>query len=233
MAKNIKWMKVDSVTGVSHMVALSQNGLTDPNLSGLTDGNFDWNDFEYGTCDDSVTADPSNFIIELTDEQWISDIQEKANYQLGNWKAEIYKAEKDLRNEQLGTYGESVYAAGAGYKYDAAVEFLNNGTANAGLTTEANIRGISVTALATKIKNNHEDFITKDAKIAGLRGMMYDRINAVAINTTSVTTALNSYAGIHTDEIIGTDPTGIGASTVEIRASYYQSYGFADRYRFL
>ena len=58
MAKNIKWMKVDSVTGVSHMVAVSQNGLTDPNLSGLTDGNFDRNDFEYGTCDYSVTADP-------------------------------------------------------------------------------------------------------------------------------------------------------------------------------
>ena len=226
-------MKVDSVTGVSHMVAVSQNGLTDPNLSGLTDGNFDWNDFEYGTCDDSVTADPSNFIIELTDEQWISDIQEKANYQLGNWKADIYRAEKELRNEEFGTYGESVYAAGAGYKYDAAVEFLNNGTANAGLTTEANLRGISVTALATKIKNNHEDFITKDAKIAGLRGMMYDRINAVAINTTSVTNAINSYLGIHTDEIIATEPTGIAGSSIEIRANYYNGSGFADRYRFL
>ena len=233
MAKNIKWMKVDSVTGISHMVALSENGLTDPDLSGLTSGGFDWNDFEYGTCDDSVTADPSNFIIEITDEQWISDIQEKANYQLGCWKAEIYKAEKDLRNEQLGTYGESAYAAGAGYKYDAAVEFLNNGTANAGLTTEANIRGISVTALATKIKNNHEDFVDKEAKIAGIRGMMTDRLDSVAINTTSVTTALNSYAGIHTDEIIATEPTGIAGSSIEIRASYYQPSGFGDRYRFL
>ena len=130
MAKNIKWMKVDSVTGISHMVAKSENGLMDPDLSGLTSGGFDWNDFEYGTCDDSVTADPSNFIIELTDEQWISDIQEKANYQLGCWKADIYKAEKDLRNEHLGTYGESAYAAGAGYKYDAAVELSGNQVAD-------------------------------------------------------------------------------------------------------
>ena len=226
-------MKVDSVTGVSHMVAKSENGLMAPNLSGLVDGNFDWNDFTYGTCDDSVTADPSNFIIELTDDQWISDIEEKGNYLLGNWKIELYQAEKELRNEEFGTYGESVYAAGSGYKYNVAVEFLNNGTANAGLTTEANLRGISVTALATKIKNNHEDFITKEAQIAGLRGMMYDRINAVAINTTSVTNAINSFVGLHTDEIIALDPTGMGASTVEIRAHYYNANGFADRYRFL
>ena len=90
-----------------------------------------------------------------------------------------------------------------------------------------------IDALADRLVALEEANRSKEAQIAGLRGMMYDRINAVAINTTSVTTALNSYAGIHTDEIIGTDPTGIGASTVEIRASYYQPYGFADRYRFL
>jgi len=41
MAKNIKWIKVDSVTGVSEATAKSKNGTVNPNLSGLTE-TFDW-----------------------------------------------------------------------------------------------------------------------------------------------------------------------------------------------
>ena len=41
MAKNIKWIKVDSVTGVSEATAKATNGAVNPNLSGLTE-TFDW-----------------------------------------------------------------------------------------------------------------------------------------------------------------------------------------------
>ena len=41
MAKNIKWIKVDSVTGVSEAITQPTNGAVNPNLSGLTP-TFDW-----------------------------------------------------------------------------------------------------------------------------------------------------------------------------------------------
>ena len=41
MAKNIKWIKVDSVTGVSQATTKPTNGSVHPNLSGLTQ-TFDW-----------------------------------------------------------------------------------------------------------------------------------------------------------------------------------------------
>ena len=135
---------------------------------------------------------------------------------------EVYDTEKSVRTDVLGTYGDTAYAAGAGYKYSAATAFLSNGTANAGLTTEANTRGVSVTVLANKIKDKHEEFITKDAQIAGLRGLLYDRIASIGSNSTSVSTALASYAGIHTSEVVGT------ATTFEV--PFYQPSGLADRF---
>ena len=41
MAKNIKWIKIDSVTGVSEAITPAKNGATNPNLSGLSQ-TFDW-----------------------------------------------------------------------------------------------------------------------------------------------------------------------------------------------
>ena len=44
MAKNIKWIKVDSVTGVSEAITQPANGSANPNLSGLTE-QFDWGQY--------------------------------------------------------------------------------------------------------------------------------------------------------------------------------------------
>ena len=76
MAKNIKWIKVDSVTGVSEANAKATNGSVNPNLSGLTE-TFDCGQYNYGTADDSVTVDPSNHIHEITDAEYITDITGK------------------------------------------------------------------------------------------------------------------------------------------------------------
>jgi len=134
-------------------------------------------------------------------------------------------AEKEVRKQQLSDYSDSVYASASGYKYDAATAFLSSATANAGLTTEANIRGISVTALANKIKTNHEAYITKDAQISGLRGLLYDRIANIGINSTSVTTALASHAGIHTNEVVGSATTAI--------VGFYNPVGLSNRFKAL
>ena len=231
MAKNIKWIKVDSVTGVSEANAKATNGAVNPNLSGLTE-QFDWGQYKYGTADDSVSANDSNHIHEITDAEYIADITGKIDEFVRIWKTVVYEQEIDLRKRELGTYADSVYASASGYKYDAAAAFISSATPNAGLTTEAFYRGTTVGTLAAKIKTNHEAYITKEAKIAGIRGLMYDRIDGIlaGIDTSTVTKALESYAGIHTSEKIG--ERTIGSDTEDVNVGYYNPSGLPDRYEF-
>mgnify|MGYP001194771280 CR=1 FL=1 len=233
MAKNIKWIKVDSVTGVSEANAKPTNGSVNPNLSGLTE-TFDWGQYKYGTADDSVTVDPSNHIHEITDGEWIVDIKGKIEEFVREWKTVVYEREIDLRKRELGTYADSVYASASGYKYEAATAFLSSATANAGLTTEAFYRGTTVNTVATKIKTNHEAYITKEAKIAGVRGLYSDRIDGIiaGIDTSTVAKALESYTGIHTEEKVGTKSTGIGTLTEDIFAPFYNPAELSTRYEY-
>jgi hypothetical protein len=231
MAKNIKWIKVDSVTGVSEANAKATNGSVNPNLSGLTE-QFDWGQYKYGTADDSVSTDDSNHIHEITDAEWITDITGKIDEHVRTWKTVVYEKELDLRKKELGTYADSVYASASGYKYDAAVAFISSATPNAGLTTEAFYRGTTVGTLAAKIKTNHEAYITKEAKISGVRGLLYDRIDGIlaGIDTSTVAKALESYAGIHTTEKIGERTAGI--TTEDVNVGYYNAYDLSERYEF-
>ena len=231
MAKNIKWIKVDSVTGVSEATTKATNGAVNPNLSGLSE-TFDWGQYKYGTADDSVTVDPSNHIHEITDAEWITDIYGKIDEFVRTSKIVVYEKEIDLRKKELGTYADSVYASASGYKYEAATAFISSATPNAGLTTEAFYRGTTVGTLAAKIKTNHEAYITKEAKIAGIRGLMYDRIDGIlaGIDTSTVAKALESYAGIHTSEKVG--ERTIGISTEDVNVGYYNPNDLSDRYEF-
>ena len=239
MAKQIKWMQVDDATQVSIAIAHPDTGPADPKLTDL-ESHFDMGEWRYGTCADSVTINTvsnDNNIFEISDADYIADIKSKIETRVRSWKEEVYEYEKEVRSEKLSTYHNTSYTAGAGYKYDAAVAFINNGTANAGLTTEANLRGISVTALANKIKTNHEEFIIKDAQISGLRGLLCDRIDSIGINTSSVATTLASYAGIHTTEIIATDINTMNPSdsdeTEDIHVGYYDPSGLSSRFDYI
>ncbi len=229
MAKNIKWIKVDSVTGVSEATTKAKNGAVHP--TGLN-ATFDWGQYYYGTADDSFSTDDSNNIHEITDGEWIADIKGKIEEFVRTWKTVVYENEVGLRKKELGTYADSVYASASGYKYEAATAFLSSATANAGLTTEAFYRGTTVNTVATKIKANHEAYITKDAKISGLRGLLFDRIDGIlaGIDTSTVAKALESYAGIHTEEKIGTRLTGIGTETADVEVGYYNPGGLIQRY---
>jgi len=231
MAKNIKWIKVDSVTGVSEAITKVTNGAVNPNLSGLTE-TFDWGQYHYGTADDSVTVDPSNHIHEITDGEWIADIRGKIDEFIREWKVVVYEREIDLRKKELGTYADSVYASASGYKYDAAVAFISSATPNAGLTTEAFYRGTTVGTLAAKIKTNHEAYLTKEAKIAGVRGLYSDRIDGIiaGIDTSTVAKALESYAGIHTSEKVGEITTAMG--TDDVNVGYYNPGDLSTRYEY-
>ena len=230
MAKNIKWIQVDADTQVSTAIAKTKAGATNPNLTDLVE-QFDWGQYKYGTCADSVTinsASNDNFIFEISDADYIADIKGKIEETVREWKVTVYEQEKELRKQQLSDYSDSVYASAAGYKYEAAKAFLSSATANAGLTTEATLRGVTVTVLANKIKTNHEAYITKDAQISGLRGKLYDRIASIGINSTSVATALASNAGIHTNETV----TNVGAGITH-EVGFYNPTGLSQRFEAL
>ena len=230
MAKNIKWIQVDADTQVSTAIAKTKAGATNPNLTDLVE-QFDWGQYKYGTCADSVTinsASNDNFIFEISDADYIADIKGKIEETVREWKVTVYEQEKELRKQQLGDYSDSVYASASGYKYEAAKAFLSSATANAGLTTEATLRGVTVTVLANKIKTNHEAYITKDAQISGLRGLLYDRIANIGINSTSVATALASNAGIHTNETV----TNVGAGITH-EVGFYNPSGLSNRFEAL
>ena len=230
MAKNIKWIQVDADTQVSTAIAKTKAGATNPNLTDLVE-QFDWGQYKYGTCADSVTinsASNDNFIFEISDADYIADIKGKIEETVREWKVTVYEQEKELRKQQLSDYSDSVYASASGYKYEAAKAFLSSATANAGLTTEATLRGVTVTVLANKIKTNHEAYITKDAQISGLRGLLYDRIASIGINSTSVATALASNAGIHTNETV----TNVGAGITH-EVGFYNPAGLSNRFEAL
>ena len=230
MAKNIKWIQVDADTQVSTAITKPRAGATNPNLTDLVE-QFDWGQYKYGTCADSVTinsASNDNFIFEISDADYIADIKGKIEETVREWKVTVYEQEKELRKQQLSGYSDSVYASASGYKYEAAKAFLSSATANAGLTTEATVRGVTVTVLANKIKTNHEAYITKDAQISGLRGLLYDRIANIGINSTSVTTALASHAGIHTNETV----TNVGAGITH-EVGFYNPSGLSNRFEAL
>ena len=230
MAKNIKWIQVDADTQVSTAIAKTKAGATNPNLTDLVE-QFDWGQYKYGTCADSVTinsASNDNFIFEISDADYIADIKGKIEETVREWKVTVYEQEKELRKQQLSDYSDSVYASASGYKYEAAKAFLSSATANAGLTTEATVRGVTVTVLANKIKTNHEAYITKDAQISGLRGLLYDRIANIGINSTSVATALASNAGIHTNETV----TNVGAGITH-EVGFYNPAGLSGRFEAL
>ena len=230
MAKNIKWIQVDAGTQVSVAIAKPREGAANPNLTDLVE-QFDWGQYRYGTCADSVTinsASNDNFIFEISDADYIADIKGKIEETVRDWKVTVYEQEKELRKQQLSGYSDSVYASASGYKYEAAKAFLSSATANAGLTTEATVRGVTVTVLANKIKTNHEAYITKDAQISGLRGLLYDRIANIGINSTSVATALASHAGIHTSETV----TNVGAGITH-EVGFYNPAGLSQRFEAL
>ena len=230
MAKNIKWIQVDAGTQVSVAIAKPREGATNPNLTDLVE-QFDWGQYKYGTVADSVTinsASNDNFIFEISNADYIADIKGKIEETVREWKVTVYEQEKELRKQQLSDYSDSVYASASGYKYEAAKAFLSSATANAGLTTEATVRGVTVTVLANKIKTNHEAYITKDAQISGLRGLLYDRIASIGINSTSVATALASNAGIHTNETV----TNVGAGITH-EVGFYNPAGLSQRFEAL
>lgn len=174
--KIFKFRQVDAKTGISVAIERPMEGPTNPALPGLTEIFDQYNYYKYAHVDDSAVADPDNFIFEITEAELTADVQGKVNEVLSAWKTQVYQNEKDLRQLVFGKYDDTATSSGI-YKYNEALKFVETGTASLDLTTEASTRGVTVEEIAERIIENHELFRVREAKIAGLRGKILDRLN--------------------------------------------------------
>ena len=221
--KIFKFRQVDAKTGISVAIERPMEGPTNPALPGLVEIFDEYNYYKYAHVDDSAVADPENFIFEITEEELTADIQGKVNNILATWKDLAYKNEKDLRQLLFGKYDDTATSSGI-YKYEEAKKFLADGTPSLDITTEASVRGVTETEIAEKIVENHEAFRVKEAKVAGLRGKIVDRLNAYTFDETD---ALGSWDElVKRMEVIGQREPGPGPNPgpepdLDVKVGYY------------
>lgn len=221
--KIFKFRQVDAKTGISVAIERPMEGPTNPTLPGLVEIFDEYNYYKYAHVDDSAVADPDNFIFEITEAELTADIQGKVNNTLAAWKTQVYQNEKDLRQLVFGKYDDTATSSGI-YKYNEALKYVETGTASLDLTTEAETRGVTVEDIADKIIENHEAFRVREAKIAGLRGKILDRLNGYTFDATD---ALGSWDElVKRTEVIGQREPAPGPNPgpepdLDVKVGYY------------
>jgi hypothetical protein len=221
--KLFKFRQVDAKTGISVAIEKPREGPTNPSLPGLTEIFDTYNYYKYASVDDTATPDPENFILEITEAELTVDVQGKVNNTLAAWKSQVYQNEKELRQLVFGKYDDTATSSGI-YKYNEAVKFLADGTPSLDITTEASVREVTETEIAEKIVVNHEAFRVKEAKIAGLRGKILDRLDAYTFDATD---ALGSWDELMKRmEVIGQREPGPGPNPgqepdLDVKVGYY------------
>lgn len=181
--KIFKFKKVDAKTGISVDIEKPREGPANPNLPGL-EVVFDFNNFHYATVNNTATPDPENYIFEITQEELDADIKSKTLQYLAEKKEEVYTQERELRHQLFGKYHDTASTAGV-YKYEQALAVLADPTVSAPeVEAEATAREVAVDVIAQRIVDNHLAFRVKEAKLAGLRGKITDRLDAFVFDDT-------------------------------------------------
>ena len=201
--KIFKFLPVDAKTGISVEIERPLEGPAKPNLSGMGEV-FYFGGWMYATVGNTAKANPENYIFEVTQE----DFDDAIAAEFANFKAsridDAYKEEKDIRAGLFGKYDDSAAVAGV-YKYEQAKALLADSTASAPeVEAEATARGIDAAVIAQRIVDNHEAFRLTEAKLAGLRGKIVDRLKGLSFDATD---ALGSWRElVERKEVIGTYP---------------------------
>jgi len=203
--KYFKFTQISADTGISWAIAQPVSGPSWPDIPGLEISNsiqLAHNSIYYlAQVSDEAIANPNNHMFELTPEEYAQELKTHVLHQLNQEKNNIYKEEKDFRDSVFSKYHETASIAGI-YKYQEALELLADENALAPqVRQEATIRGVSPSVMATRIKDNHESFRTKETKIAGIRGLIQDRLNNFVFD---VNDAVGSYNEFYSLDIIGT-----------------------------
>lgn len=201
--KYFKFAQISEETGISWAIEQPLSGPSNPDLPGLTNIiQLDTNRVYYlGQVDDSAQEDPNNHIWELTTAEYAQELKDHVQHNINQRLDSIYLEEIDFRNALFNKYHETASVAGI-YKYEQAKELIADNTATATeIRAEATARGIDPVTLANRIVTNHEDFRAKEAKVAGIRGMMYDRLTNFTFDLDNPDT---SYQDFISEEKIGT-----------------------------
>jgi len=203
--KYFKFAQISQDTGISWAIAQPVSGPSFPEIPGLEQSlsiQLSHNSTYYiAQVNDSAVANPDNHIFELTAGEYAEELKQHVMYQLDKEKDSIYQEEYNFRNSIFSKYHDTASTAGI-YKYEQAKALVADATAAAiDVRAEATARGVAPAIMANRIITNHEDFRAKEAKIAGIRGKIFDRVSAYEFNLDD---ADASYAEFLTEEIIGT-----------------------------
>lgn len=180
--KYFKFTQISEETGISWMIKQPLSGPSLPfsllpGLSNTTQLSYD-PAYYIGQADDSAQANPDNFIFEITAQERAEELKKHVEHMRQERLDNIYSDEKEFRQGVFSKYDESASIAGV-YKYDEAKALVADNTAAAPqIRQEATVRGVDPVTLAQRIITNHEDFRAKEAKIAGIRGMVQDRLTS-------------------------------------------------------
>jgi hypothetical protein len=227
--KYFKFAQISQDTGISWAIAQPVSGPSWPDLPGLdlsTSVQLAHNSTYYiAQVGDSAVANPDNHIFELTAGEYAEELKQHVMYQLDKEKNSIYEEEYNFRQSIFSKYHDTASTAGI-YKYEQAKALVADATAAApDVRAEATARGVAPAVMAARIITNHEDFRAKEAKIAGIRGKIFDRVSAYEFNLED---AGGSYAEFLTEEIVGTrtenafEDGNIVEKVIDVKVRKYQ-----------
>jgi len=232
--KIFKFRKVDDKTGVSVEIEKPREGPANPKLPGL-DVTFVSRGWTYANVSDEAEAAPDNYIYEITQEEFDADVKDATDNLLAEKKEQAYSQELEFRKAQFGKYHETATIAGI-YKYEQAKAYIADNTVEAAeVAAEATARGLTTLEMANKIVTNHESFRAKEAKLAGLRGKITDRLDGYVFDDAD---ALGSWRELaERTEVIGTRESdaepGLGAEeNLDVTVGYYD-IAISQRWEYL
>lgn len=178
--KYFKFTQISAESGISWMIEQPRSGPSLPftilpGLTNVTQLSYD-PAYYVGEADDSAQANPDNFMFEITAQERAEELQKHIEHLRQQRLDKIYAEEKEFRGAIFSKYDESASVAGV-YKYEEAKSLVADNTASAvTVRQEATLRGLDPVVLAQRIITNHEDYRSKEAKIAGIRGLIFDRL---------------------------------------------------------
>lgn len=203
--KYFKFAQISADTGISWAIAQPVSGPSYPDIPGLEISDsiqLAQSPIYYlGSVDDEAEANPANHIFELTMSEYAEHLKDHVMCHLNQEKDSIYQEEYNFRQSVFSKYHDTASLAGV-YKYEQAKELVaDNLAAAVEIRAEATARGVEAVVLANRIIENHEDFRAKEAKIAGIRGKIFDRLEAFQFDLDD---AVVSYQDAFSQDVIGT-----------------------------
>lgn len=201
--KYFKFTQISAETGISWAIAQPISGPSYPHLPGATNLiqlNYD-KLYYIAEVSDEAIPNPENYCFEITAEQRAEELKKIVDFEIQRKLDNLYQEEKEFRRAIFSKYDESAITAGI-YKYQEAKELVDDSqAAAASVRQEATVRGLDPVVLANRIVTNHESFQSKEAKIAGIRGKIQDRLNNFVFDLNNADASYNEF---YTREKIGT-----------------------------